>query len=211
MIESREELLISHVVDGDATPAEWRELETIAADDSQVWKRLAEAQRDSALLTAALSRAASVADGVDVPGVRYATQSTDSVSHVRLNRLGAWTGWAVAAVVAIIASVRLAQVQQTPSTPGNQAQLVNMPIETAAQAFQAYLDKGRESGEVVGEIPGRLLVETKPVQSGSGYEVIYLRQVMERTIVPDLYQLAAQDDAGRPTLVRYQPHVRNSM
>lgn len=211
MIDTREETLISHVIDGDATFAEWRELESIATNDPLVWRRLAEAQRDSALLASALGRTAIVADAVELPTFKCATASSEPVTHIRLNRLGAWTGWAVAALVTIVASVRYSQLQTSPTTPAQQAQLIDMPFDTAAQAFQAYLDKGRESGEVVGEIPGRVLVETKPVQSGPGFEVIYLRQVMERAIVPDLYQLTAQDDAGRPTLVRYQPQVRNSM
>lgn len=84
-------------------------------------------------------------------------------------------------------------------------------IQSAADAWQAYLQKGRESGEVVGEIPNKLLVDSKPALSGNGVEVIYVRQVMERAIVPDLYEFAGRDEAGRPTLVRYAHPVRNSM
>lgn len=208
MIEAREELLISHVVDGDATDAEWRELQAIGDVDPMVWRRLAEAQRHSALLSAALGRATLVAERINLPSPIEAAHENSQGLQLQLARLGGWTGWAVAAVVAVAATVRLAQ---TPAIPVPQAPLQTAGFASAAQAFQAYLDQGRESGEVVGEVPGKVLVDTKPAASGTGYEVIYLRQVMERTVVPDLYQLTAQDEAGRPTLVRYQPPVRNSM
>jgi hypothetical protein len=43
--------------------------------------------------------------------------------------------------------------------------------------------------------------------SGQGYEVLYLRQVLERTVVDDLYQVNGQTEHGRPTLERVQqPH-----
>jgi anti-sigma factor RsiW len=210
MIESREEELISHVIDGDASPTQWRELESIASGDPLVWKRLAEAQRDSALLGAALGRAAALADAVELPKFRLQTDTSAPITQLRWNRLGAWTGWAVAALVTIVAFSRFVQPQ--PHMPGDATDAAQTAgFASAAQAFQAYLDRGRESGEVVGEVPGKVLVETKPIETGTGYEVIYLRQVIERAIVPDLYQMAAQDEAGRPTLVRYQPPVRSSM
>lgn len=209
MMELREEMLISHVIDGDATSTQWQELEGLASTDPLVWKRLAQAQRDSALLSAALGRASLVAEAVELPRNDGETISSDRVTHVRFNRLGAWTGWAVAALVMIVASVRFAQPLPSGFDPSSGVQTTS--FGSAAQAFQAYLDKGRESGEVVGEIPGKVLVETKPVRSGIGVEVIYLRQVIERTVVPDLYQLTRAQETGKPTLVRYQPHNRNSM
>jgi hypothetical protein len=82
-----------------------------------------------------------------------------------------------------------------------------IPVSTADEAWNAYIAKGRESGAVVGEMPAKVLIESRPNPSGEGYELLYLRQVVERTIVPDLYQYTGQDESGRPTPVRYQPQT----
>ena len=52
-------------------------------------------------------------------------------------------------------------------------------------------------------MPERVLIETRPSETGRGYELLYLRQILERTVVPDLYKFYGQDEMGRPTLVRY--------
>ena len=212
MNEAREQLLISRVIDDPAAEPAWRELESLAETDTGVWKQVALAQRDHADLCRAMAGAAAVADRVELPAVhRPAVSTHHSSTHLRLNRLGAWTGWAVAALVTIVASGQFAQPWRfdgpLPVDPSHHA---GPSIQSAADAFKAYLEKGRESGEVVGEIPAKLLVDTKPAQSG-GYEVIFVRQVMERAIVPDLYRFSGQDETGRPTLVRYQVQVQNSM
>jgi hypothetical protein len=41
--------------------------------------------------------------------------------------------------------------------------------------------------------------------------VIYLRQVIERAVVPDLYQIDGMDERGQPTLARYRQPLRRSM
>ena len=52
------------------------------------------------------------------------------------------------------------------------------------------------------EMPTRVLVESRPADGGNGYEVLYLRQVLERTVVPDLYRFDGRDERGVATLVR---------
>ena len=73
---------------------------------------------------------------------------------------------------------------------------------SAAELLAAYLDKGRQEDFVIAEVPQRVLIETRPNVTGHGYELIYLRQILERTVVPDLYQFN-HDESGQPTLVRY--------
>lgn len=210
MNEEREHLLISHIVDGRATDQEWRELEQLADRDPSVWRQLSQSQRDHMSLCSAIAGASAIAETVSLPTIRLRTSQDDwSSGQVRLNRFGAWTGWAVAAIVTIVASLNW--MQPVPQPTGAETQLAGLQMQSAAQAFQAYLDKGKASGQVVGEVPARVLVETKPTVSGNGYEVIYLRQVVERAVVADLYQLSGQDDAGRPTLVRWQQPIRSSM
>ena len=77
-------------------------------------------------------------------------------------------------------------------------------FNTAADAFQAYLERGQEAGRVVGEMPAKVLLEAQPSAQGSGYEVLYLRQIMERAVVSDLYEFGV-DERGRPVPVRMVP------
>ena len=82
---------------------------------------------------------------------------------------------------------------------------------TAVDLFQAYLQKGRQEEMVIGEVPEKILIDSRSMPSGEGYELLYLRQILERAIVPDLYQFTAQDALGRPTLVRFEQPVGPSM
>ncbi len=210
MNEPREQILISRIVDAEASNTEWREFETSAAQEPLLWKQLASLQYDHACLARALSTSNSLADAISLPEEEHYDFHAQPV--IRFNRLGAWTGWAVAAMVAIVSWVQFNSISNPGMSPGGSSlQTAGLPIQSAGQAFQAYLEKGRETGQVVGELPDKLLVNTRPSLSGTGFEVIYLRQVMERATVPDLYQFSGQDEAGRPTLVRYEQPVRRSM
>jgi hypothetical protein len=64
--------------------------------------------------------------------------------------------------------------------------------QTASEAFNEYLAKGKQTGLVVGEVPARVLIEARPMKSG-GYEVTYLRQVLERRRVRELSPLATDE------------------
>jgi hypothetical protein len=82
----------------------------------------------------------------------------------------------------------------------------------AADLFQAYLDRGRKENVVINEVPERILIDTRPVPTGQGYELIYLHQILERAVVPDLYRIGAQDERGQPVLIRYEgPTWRRGM
>ena len=86
-----------------------------------------------------------------------------------------------------------------------------LPIGTAREAFQAYLDKGREEGTVLSTVPRRVLLETRPNPNGDGFELIFIQQVMERDVVPHLFQVQGLDERGRPTLAKYKPRPRGRM
>jgi hypothetical protein len=216
----RADLIISHVVDGEATAEEWSEFEALAAAEPRWWRELAQAQRDAMSLRGAMSAACAVAERVSLAADDRASEShamsgaVAGSSHLRLNRLGAWIGWAVAAAVLIIASIQINNQRGgaglSPTDNIRQAGLSN-PIESAADAWNLYMDKGREDGSVLGEMPGRMLVESRPAPEGKGFEVIYIRQVMERAVVPDLYQVSGLDERGQPTLAPVRPAVQRTM
>jgi hypothetical protein len=216
MTEPREHVLISRVVDGDADDREWLELESLASRDPQLWRELALAQRDQTALARAMADVSAVAEGVALPQRQQGAEPEGAITHIKLNRLGAWTGWAVAAAVALVSSIQLNQNAGIGSASSSGSASAPqragfVPFTSSADAFQAYLAKGRESGDVIGEVPTKVLLKSRVAPSGDGYEVVFLRQVMERAVVPDLYQLQGQNELGQPTLARYEQPVRSSM
>ncbi|MFN0131202.1 MAG: hypothetical protein ACKVW3_01515 [Phycisphaerales bacterium] len=193
------EVLISRVVDGVASAADWARLKALAETDGSIWRDLAEAQEMQSDLTTLVARAGAIADGIGAP----VEEAMVSGLTNRFRLVGAWGGWAVAAAVG------LAFVAGRPgmmgTQPGNQAGV--LPSLSASDAFEQYLQKGTAEGRVVGEMPTRVMLEARPAEGGGatrGYEVIYLRQIMERVVVPDLYQFGGKDEAGNPVPVRVE-------
>ena len=66
---------------------------------------------------------------------------------------------------------------------------------------KGYMDSGEKTGLVLGEVPRRLLIESRPLKQGEGFEVVYVRQFVERAKVSDLLKFAT-DEAGRAVPVR---------
>jgi hypothetical protein len=210
MNESREQLLISRVIDGDCTDQEWRDFETLADANPVIWRNLAQEQRDHHALSRAVNSAVSVADCVALPrGGDTDRSERYSIVHERLRRAGTWSGWlTAAAVIAVFAVIRFNDSAQPGlnSNPGSNVHTVGLLSDaTADEAWTAYLAKGREAGLVVAEVPTKILIESRPAPSGEGVELLYLRQVVERTIVPDLYEFTGKDESGLPAPTKYTP------
>lgn len=199
-MDERTDILISKVVDGAANAGDWTDLERAASERPAVWRELALAQRDQALLVLAVGREVSCAERVDAP-----QPSTASPAH-RLRRFGVWGGWAVAATLA------LAYV--TPGVGGrgsagmNQAGLVpDLGVLkdklSADQAWEVYEAAGKREQRVLGELPERLLVDATPAPDGHGVQVIFIRQIKERVTLPQLLKESC-DEMGRPTAAPVQ-------
>ncbi|MFG0285719.1 MAG: hypothetical protein ACF8R7_14975 [Phycisphaerales bacterium JB039] len=188
MPEVDKDILISRVVDDEASPEDWARLKALAAEDSAIWRDLFETQRAHAELASAVDRELSVAEYIDAPVQDHLTiQLTD-----RVRRGLSWAGWAAAAAVA------LAWVGLGP-TAGDQgpARAELSPTDY----LQRYLETGRQEGLVQGEAPAKTLISAQPAPGGAGFEVIYIRQIVERAVVNDLYQIGS-DDAGNPRPIR---------
>jgi hypothetical protein len=192
------DILVSRVLDGCATPADWGRLERLAEQDAGVWRELALAQRADQSLRSAVNSA------IDAAGVHELSDNDLRAGAVsrgeglvarRSRGLAAWGGWAAAALVALAFVARTREV----SGPASPVAGLSAPVASAADAFRAYLDKGREQGRVYGELPEKVLVDTVPAADGNGYEVVYIRQILERTHVPAMYELrVTHDEFGRP-------------
>ncbi len=210
------DLLISRAVDGHTSRAEWVLLELAAAEDASVWRRLALAHRDQSLLARGVGEVVAGAELVDLPSPleaeRWASRSEHlSESRPGMGSLRAWGGWAAAAILTfavVVQTNRLGtaqtQVSDSLKTPVN-SQSAGM-LSTASDAWNAYLNRGKQEGRVLGEVPDAVLVDSQPVADGEGYEVVYVRQVLERAHVADLYRFS-HDAAGTPRPVRVRVMV----
>ncbi len=198
MLPMREDILIGRVTDGEATPADWQELEALAAADAGVWTRLAAAQRSHADLSRAVDDELTVAELVHVPAHEAVRAGMTTVAI----RWRAYSGWAAAAVVALAWAGANGLGLRTPGlNPGATTAGVLSPDEL----FSRYVDQGKAQGVVLGELP-MVMVESSPA-GGAGHagadgrvEVVFVRRVLERAYVNNLYRVG-RDEHGEPTPV----------
>ena len=189
------ELLISKAVDGRATRLEWAVLEIAAHEKPVVWRDLALTMRDNALLEDAVNRAADRAEQVGLPA---STQVSGRPSSLRT-----WGGWAAAAVLAVmfVAQWRNLANQPVSSTGSSQPQVAGLGSFTADEARKAYLQRGKQDGSVLGEMPAKVIVQGAPIKDGQGYEVVFIRQIVEKARVDDLVRFTS-DEAGQQRIIR---------
>ncbi|MCA9289954.1 MAG: hypothetical protein KDA25_02430 [Phycisphaerales bacterium] len=208
MTTDRIDLLLCRIVDGGAAASEWTEFAAAADADPSLWRDLAGMQRDHARLREVVADAAAVADRVALP-TPASTSSRPSSAGWRpvLFRLAGWSGWAIAA------SLVLAWFfgRDVAPVPANAGVVTADHCDTAACGYQTYLERGKEEGLVLGELPSKVLIKAGPNPEGEGYELLYLRQILERVIVPDFYRTGGQDEAGKPTLIQFSPPASGAM
>lgn len=203
------DLLISRVVDGVAGPRDWTAIERTAATDPGIWREVALAQRDHAELVAVVGRATSRAEGLDLPA------SANYPLHARpaFGRVGTYLGWAAAAAFAVLLYRGAPPQQVTPTGRPQAASLfvndTSPAVASPAEALDLYVTRGQQTGRVIAELPEKILVKATPVSDDDGdrLEVVYIRQIVERTTVPVLYRFAP-DDTGQllaPVPIRIEP------
>lgn len=195
MKEGELDILITRVVDGRAAPEDWRRLEALADVDSGVWREVARAQRDDQVLKLAVGAWVGVAGSVEMgASMETLPEAAEVPERFRLGErtrmVAMWGGWAAAAAVALAFVTNRPAEQARVLTAGQPAVL------SAADALSQYLAQGRKEGSVINEMPEKVLVHTQPGADGNGYEVVYLRMIMERESVPDLYRFT-RDELGQ--------------
>ncbi len=210
MSNERNELLVSRVIEPDATSKEWDELTAAAEADPELWRRTVNTLRDQQAITRAVNASVAIADDVSTtPGTsRLEHRLAVGPAPSQRTQLMRWSGWAVAALVALAWVSGLSNVQ--PTGNGYQAG-IGSQVVSAADLLERYLVQGRREGRVFDEVPEKILVQTRPSPAGDEVEVIFLRQILERTTLPGLYRYQGEDESGRPTLVRFETNAKPPM
>ncbi|MCA9285428.1 MAG: hypothetical protein KDA22_09450 [Phycisphaerales bacterium] len=225
MHESRIDSLIGRAADGAESASEWSEFCVLAERQPSAWRDLAIQQREARLLSASVDRAVGAADVVELPHVSHPFQGEGVLARVGaetgrerpLHQMRPepshptrWMGWVVAAcVVAAWGFSALPRQRGAETAAMNTAGLV--PMQTADDALQAYLDRGRADGVVVGEVPSKMLLESRPLDGGGGFEVVFVRQIVERRNVPALIEFSQADEFGRPVAVQLEARRGSSL
>lgn len=203
------DILISRVVDGVATEADWAGLEQEAQRSPKLWRDVAIAQRQQLMLQQQVGLAVAVAERTELPPsfatlTQSPTPAVDPIGvRTRFARVATWGGWAAAATLAL-AFLSQSPAKQT-STPSDQTAGFSLDrlrgVLSSDDARSLYLDAGQRDGTVLEEVPTKVLINVVPSPDGEGGEVTYLRQFIERTKVNDLYQFS-RDELGNKTMVR---------
>lgn len=213
------DVLISRVIDGIATSEDWATFRAAAAHDPSIWSELADTQRIHESMCSHTDELVSIADRVELPGGLI----DDQPMRAKMELVSRWGGWAAAAAILLVwfvgGPIQHNQVVDsgidTTSTAGilNPGLINSKPFLDEAQpdqAFDQYLSSGRSSGQVVGEMPEKIVIETRPMADGT-IEVLYLRQIIERQIIDHAYR-DSYDETGNAISVpvKLLPTTKNS-
>jgi hypothetical protein len=192
------ELLLSRLVDGEASERDWEEFRSLAGRGAGgLWRALAEAQRDQAVLGVAVGECVQRGERVGLPGQRV-TRGAEGV----IGRILPWAGWAAAACVALTWGAGLVAPRSTrgafePITGVNPG---SIRLVSADDAKNEWIRRGKEEGVVVGEVPQRIVLSATPAPDGNGSDVTMLVQVVERRRVTGEYRIGHKED-GSPVLM----------
>lgn len=210
------DVLITRAVDGRATGADWVAMESLAAREQGFWRDLALAQRDQRALERLVGVATNVASTVDLPTrVSDATHRDDVVishhasdlGHDQRSRLRIWGGWVAAAIlgVAILSGRLNAPLPGEGGGRSNKAELLPASL-SSEQVLEDALKRGRKDGMVFGEYGDPYVLATEPAADGQGYTVVYIRPILVKRQVQNVYQgQRVIDETGQLVGVRPQP------
>jgi hypothetical protein len=207
------DLLLSRIVDAEATADDWSTFRALAASDHAVWSELADLQRLSTTLAAALQQATRRADLIDLPlpTTHSASPSPDSADlrartlfRARADAVTRWAGWAAAAAIVALWVGNLSGLLGPITLPSgtNHASLLPAAASTPDEALARYYELGKSDGRVLREIPDRVVLTAFPTDDGR-VEVTYLRQIVERSLIDRVYTQSL-DELGRPVHVPTQ-------
>lgn len=182
--------LLARAVAGDAAALD--EVRMRGVQDPGLLEELALWQADELKLVRAARALDSAADRTEIPPARA--------------RLRSGAGWAVAALVALafLGQSMLAERSAARREPGASVAGLGTGIASADAAFDAYVEKARAEGLVEGEIAPPTLLRSRELADGRGFEVVIVRQVVERRVTPEVYRMVPAGETGRlrPIVIR---------
>lgn len=188
-IASSLDILLSRAVSGDRSAL--AEVRARGAADPAILDELALWQADELRLARVARELHSTADRIEAPRAGS------------LASRWAGLGWVAAAVIAIAwilqAAAPNAAVEPLASVAG-----VAPAFGSSDEAFDAYLAKARADGVVVGDVAPPTLLRSRELGNGRGFEVVIVRQVVERRVSPEIYRVTPMGETGRlrPILIR---------
>jgi hypothetical protein len=185
------DVLLSRAVAGDSAALD--EIRARGQVDPAILIELTLWQADELRLARVARDLHAVADRVDVPESR------------RRMPIQAGIGWAVAAAIAIAwgsQTFMSGSASQRASVAG-----IGSVGATADDAFEAYLARARAEGLVTGEVAPPTLLRSRELGDGRGFEVVIVRQVIERRISPEMYRFAPIGETGRLRQVIIRPRT----
>lgn len=190
------DILLARAVSGDSEAL--AEVRLRGAAEPRILDELAMWQADELRLARAARALHDIADRATLP--------PDRAPAVRRSGLG----WAVAAAILLawISQSFAPRSAETPAPRENIAGLTGITgFASSDAAFDAYLEKAREEGVILGAAPPPTLVGSRELADGSGFEVIIVRQVYERRVMPELYRVVPVDELGRTEKVVIRPRT----
>ncbi len=216
MNDTAEDVLIARIVDQLDAPDDWRALDRLAQADGAVWGRVLTTLRAECHVRHQGAELLAASANVDLPlaGEPAARLRGRARRRTTFRRGGAGLAAAAAVLVAFLLGRGLggdssAEPLREPLASASPApQLVAAGGESAADAearvveeslagaWGTYLDAARREGVFVREMTP-VVLETRPNPDGEGYEVTFLRGVVQRDLVDSVYEVGV-DEQGRP-------------
>jgi len=213
--EPDRDILITRAIDGRATGADWSAMESLSTRDVSFWRDLALAQRDQRALERLVGVASNVSAMVNLPEAGGVSARTEEVAwrHDARGRrparsgLRIWGGWVAAAIlgVAILSGKLSAPLPVGGQRPANEAGLINASW-SSEQVLEDALKRGRKDGMVFGEYGDPYVLATEPAADGRGYTVVYIRPILVKRQVQNVYQgQRVIDETGQVVGMKPQP------
>ncbi|MCA9277717.1 MAG: hypothetical protein H6815_02915 [Phycisphaeraceae bacterium] len=187
--------LITRVIDAEASVEDWNLLRDLASVDQTVWQQLAESQMQHAQLQRSVEMMLDPVDRIEAP-VEMAMHQRFAA---RVSNVTTWGGWLAAAMIMlafVVARNNWTNNTNFNSNPEHTAGIGPnfMPkFDSPEQALNKYIEMGKEQGVVLDQMPEQMLVATRPTANNTKVEVIYIRQIVERRVLDNLYNVGETD------------------
>lgn len=181
------DVMITRIVDGEASLALRQRFEALASDDASLWRRLALRQQDMTMLATHVEPMLNRAEKVDVPAaatngpvlaLRAGTRpngEVDGAAPSRFSWLMAASGWAALIALAMAwGSAALRGRGESDAASGN---LHQADAATSILPPEAHLQQYMQAPYVMGDMPPTLL-QVDQLSDGR-FAVSYLRRIVE--------------------------------